>query len=331
MRARFAAGLAALAIVVFAAPARADRVAEAEDLFRRGKALMSEGKNAEACPLLQESQKLDPGTGTLLNLALCHEATGKIATAWGEFRAVEQQSRAQVPPRQDRIDLAREHANKLEPRLSRLKIVVPADARAPGLVVKIDGEEKGEPSWSGVPVDPGTHHVEHAATGKKPRRHDVKIDDEASVATVTLARLEDAPVAAAPKGTGAELEEVERYAAARARRTTGFVIGGIGLVTLGAGLVFGVLAISADQDAKDQCASTCYRGEGPANASDQATDRAFVFANVANVTVPLGLIATGIGTYLVLTAGPTERASSKLSVAPMVSPNVQGAALTGRF
>lgn len=335
---RCPAALLACAVLVVAAPARADRVAEAEDLFRRGKAMMNDGKNAEACPLLQESQKLDPATGTLLNLALCHEAVGKIATAWGEFRAVEQQSRAQG--RQDRIDLAREHANKLEPRLSRLKIVVPPEARTPGLVVKVDGDEKGEPSWSGVPVDPGTHHVEHGATGKKPRRHDIKVDDEASVATVTLARLEDAPIAVAPKG-GTDLEEVERYAAARARRTTGFVVGGIGLATMTAGLVFGVLAISADQDAQDQCATTCFRGEGPATASNQATDRAFVFANVANVLVPLGLVATGIGTYLVLTAGPTERKSSanalrdprreNLSVTPLVGPGVQGAALTGRF
>ena len=320
-----------LALVVsllsFAAPARADKIAEAEDLFRRAKALMAQGKYEDACPMLVESYRSDPATGTLLNLALCNEHIGKSASAWGEFRMVEQESRAATPPREDRMTLAREHAEKLEPRLSRIKVNVPPAARAPGLVVKVDGEEKGEPLWSaGIVVDPGTRIIETSAPHKRTATLRVKIDDEGMVQTVTLVPLEDAPVEVVAQGaSAADLARVEEYAASRARRTTGYVIGGIGLVIAGTGAAFGVAAIVNNNEAK-HCGTPCYRGESGALASAQATDRALIFANIANVMVPLGVVAAGIGSYLLLTSD-----QRKVSVAPSVSPRAASLDLSAQW
>src|SRR5262249_43791974 len=134
--------------------------------------------------------RLDPQTGTLLNLALCHEATGKIAAAWGEFLAVEQQALAAHPPREDRATLAREHAANLGPRLSRIRIVVPTAARASGMVIRVDGEEKGEPAWAaGITVDVGTHEVEMSAPRKKARAYKVRVDDEGAISSMTVEPL----------------------------------------------------------------------------------------------------------------------------------------------
>lgn len=345
---RAASAAVALALFLGAVPARADKIAEAEDLFRRAKALMNDKRYDEACPMLAESYRSDPALGTLLNLALCHEQIGKTATAWGEFRSAEQQARSAVPPRPDRVDLAREHAEKLEPRLSRIRIVVPSEARAPGLVLEVDGEAKGEPLWSGIPVDPGTRVVEARATGKKPVVIKVKIDDEGVLRTVTIPVLADAPVATAtPGAAGPDLRELEEYASNRARRTTGFVIGGFGLATLAAGAAFGVAAIVNDNEAKE-CGSPCYEGTPEGQASDRATDRALVFANIANVTVPLGIIGTAVGAFLVLGAGPSSRPAgaggglsrpaaraggARASVAPALAPAAvrggAGLSLTG--
>jgi hypothetical protein len=209
---------------------------------------LSLGLTALACQLVAGIERV---RGTLLNLALCHEHIGKTASAWGEFRAVEQQERALPAPNESRVQLAREHAEKLQPRLSRLRIIVPPDARAPGLVVKVDGEPKSEPLWAGVPVDPGTRSVEASATNKKPVAVQVKVDDEGITVPVTIPALADAPaaLAAAPGSSAADLDAAEEYASNRARRTTGFVIGGIGLVTLAAGGAFGVGAIIIDNEA----------------------------------------------------------------------------------
>ncbi len=305
--------------------ARADRITDAEDLFRRAKALVAQNKHEDACPLLAESYRLDPGMGTLLNLALCHEQVGKTASAWGEFRAVEQQARAATPPNESRAKLAREHADKLQPRLSRIRLLVPAAARAAGLLIKVDGEEKAEALWSaGITVDPGTRIVEASAPHKKTATTKVKIDDEGIVQNVALAPLDDAPtlLAPAPVAKGADLQSVEEYASNRARRTTGFVLGGLGLATLATGGVFAVLAILNDNEAK-KCAP-CVRGTSEAASSGQATDRALVFANVANVTLPLGLIGAVAGAYLVLSAGP----STKIAILPVTTKTQAGVSMS---
>jgi hypothetical protein len=323
----FLCGAVLVTAATVATSAHAD-IKDAEELFRQGKGEMAKGNYDRACPMFAESYKQDPAMGTLLNLALCHEAIGRIASAWGEWRAVEQQARAAVPPREDRITMAKEHAEKLEPRLSRIRLLVPPEARVDGLEVKVDGEAKGEPLWGGIPVDPGTRKIVASAPGKKPVSLDVKVDDEGVVVPVTLPKLADAPVSSGTRGSGGdvgvEIAKVEEYAANRARRTTGFVIGGIGIVTLAVGAAFGIGAIINDGQAKDACPAPCIENSPQAGDADQKTDRAFVFANIANVTIPLGILATGIGAYLVLTAGPTE----KVAIAPFGSSHARGAALT---
>jgi hypothetical protein len=312
-------------VLLFAGHARADNIADAEDLFRRAKALIAQNRHDEACPLLKESYRLDPGMGTLLNLALCHEHVGKIASAWGEFRAVEQQARAAVPPNVDRAKLASGHADKLEPRLSRIRLLVPKDARPPGLTIKIDGEEKREPTWGGIPVDPGTHTVESSAPGKKSSTEKVKVDDEGVVVNVAIHPLADIPQEKPPPPARAQttdLEKADEYASNRAQRTTGFVVGGIGLATLATGGVFGVLAIVANSDAK-KCPTPCTVGSQDALDSNSATDRAITFANIANVTIPLGVIGSALGAYLVLTAGSDK--------AVAISPRANGIDVSGRW
>jgi hypothetical protein len=315
-RAHIAFGLALVGLGLTARPAHADKLTDAEELFRRAKALMGEHKEKDACPLFEESQKLDPQMGTLLNIAICHETIGRVASAWGEYRAVEQM--AQVANRQDRVDVAHKAAAKLEGRLPRLKISVAPENKVDGLVVKIDGEAKGEPLWGGVAIDPGVHSVETSAPGKKPN-------------TAPDTGGED------PAEKARRREALEKQIAAnKSRRTKGFIIGGVGVAAMAAGGVFGILAISKNGDAPKSCPSPCINGSEEATSANNDTDRALLFANVANVAIPLGALVTILGGYLILSAGPTSMPTAGLPPDPskstllsrsFVTPSLGGATL----
>ncbi len=296
----------ALALVSHAPVARADRLADAEELFRRARALVVEGKDASACPLFAESYRLDPGVGTLLNLALCHEKIGRVATAWGEFRTVEQLARASNA---SRAELARSKAEALAPRVSRLRI---AGAEGPsGMSLRVDGEERPRGLWAGVPVDAGTHVVEASAPGYETVRVVVKVDDEGVVVDVRVPALAPAPVPEAHAGVDAGQQE--RAESRRARRTGGYITGAAGLSVLAFGSAFGVAALVGDASARDACPAPCGRGTPQAADADRKTQRAEAFANVSNVAISVGVVAVLVGSYLVLTSGsaPSGRAARR--------------------
>lgn len=173
------------------------KTAMAEGLYRQARDLMAAGKLNEACPKFAESQRLDPATGTLLNLAACHERQGKLASAWLEYHDVIVSARRDG--RQDRVDYATERVAALEPRLSRLTLVLAPEADDPSLSFELDGASFGRAAiGTPMPIDPGKHTVRASAPGKKPWQQEITIGAEADQQSLTIPRLEDAPLTAEP-------------------------------------------------------------------------------------------------------------------------------------
>ena len=101
--------------------------AAAEALFREGRRLMEEGNYDEACPKFEASNRLDVAVGTLLNLGVCWEQGGRLASAWATFlEAAALAARTGSPEREQ---LARSRAAELESRLIRVRVIVDSPAR----------------------------------------------------------------------------------------------------------------------------------------------------------------------------------------------------------
>jgi hypothetical protein len=294
--------------------------AEADELFQKGKGALGRQDYPRACQYFQDSQRLDPAIGTLLNLALCQEIVGKFASAWNAFKAVEDEAGAQKPPQFDRVRIAREHADALYPRLSRLRIQVLPSVRVPGLTVSIDGRPIAESFFDlGVPVDGGPHEVVAVAPGRVPYRTRVTTEKEHDVKVIQILPLAVAFVDERKSGS-VDIAHVENLAAARTQRTVGVVVMGIGGAAIITGGVFGTLAILQSSTAA-QCAPCV----SPDPASDarliearDAYNRGIAFANIANVMIPIGAVATIVGGLLFFTAKTPIRTgpASSLYIAP---------------
>lgn len=171
----------------------------AERLFHEGRALVVEGRFAEACPRLEESQRLEPRLGTQLNVAFCQERLGKLATAWRGFQQALQAARASGDRERERF--AQAHVDALAPRVPWLRTRATADANVRRLALQLDGEPLASSAWdTELPVDPGEHTLV--------ARHD---ESEYWRTTVVLRESEHVVVAvpAAPEGAAEGVEGVE--------------------------------------------------------------------------------------------------------------------------
>jgi hypothetical protein len=310
------------ALVVTAAPVRAPAQpntterALATALFNEGRALMAEKRWAEACPKLAESQSLDPGGGTLLNLAICHEEAGETATAWAELN--DALAIALREDRADREDIARAHIAALEPRLARLQVRVKVETAPADLEVTLDGAPLRRVAWgTAVPVNPGAHALIARAAGR------VAWTGSAEAAPGTVVAVDVPVLALAPIRPALPAATTRRPPAERprdpasTRRTIGWVVGGVGLTALLVGAGSGVVAIVEANKAADDCGpETCPKGNALQESKDH-TSTADAAAIVANITIPAGAAVTALGVILVLTSPspktrPAVRASAWL-------------------
>lgn len=176
---------------------------QAQSLFEEGRKLLKAGKLAEACAAFDSSQKLDPAIATLLNLADCRERNQQLATAWGTFADANRMARASNNDKLARV--ASNHARKLEPRLSKLTISVPADRQVPDLEVLRNGETVLSASWNhALPIDGGSYTITARAPGRAPWSTTKTIKVESDVQIIEIPKLTEAkpgaPIAAGPAG-----------------------------------------------------------------------------------------------------------------------------------
>lgn len=309
MRARVHLAVGAVTLVTLSSPRAsgsdptpADRRL-ATELFNEGRALLLEKHYAEACPKLQESERLDPGGGTLLNLALCHELEGRSATAWSEFH--EALAAAQHDGREDREIAARSHIAALEPRLARLVILVLPDASVPRLVVRLDGSALGPVAWgAAVPVDPGAHTIVAEAPGHVTWAMELQMEADGGTRIVQVPPLDGIPALQSHRppaviaAAGPSPPATSTVGARQAwQRPSALGLGIAGTAALVVGAFFGIEAGAKWHEAQPYCAAICDSITGY-----NLWRRAHQDATIADILVPTGAVVVGGATALWLIA-----------------------------
>jgi hypothetical protein len=332
----WSSGLGSLGVLFWvssslAEPTASDRVA-ADALFIEARDLMRKGDYTEACPKLRDSQRLDPGVGTLLNLALCYEENGKTASAWSTYQ--EAAAAARAAGHTAREEVARERAKLLEPKLSRLVIASNAQLRDSRLLIEIelDGRALPQTLWdTPLPVDPGKHAITVTARGKRIWLRNVVVESGARLrAEVPPLEAETTMTRAAvvPKEPG---EGTPKQPDRRVRSVAALAIGGAGVIGVAAGGVLGVAAKARYDESEPECGKVCTR------RGQAIRDDAYDTAALSMIAFVAGGAALAGGAVLWFAAAPagTKSAGSapRVGIGVVATPEARPVTVSvvGRF
>lgn len=297
---------------------RASAYAEEEDraelLFREGRALVQQGKTAEACPKFAASQQLDPAVGTLMNLALCYEQIGKTASAWRAYASVV--TEATHSGQTARAEAAQERYRNLEFQLARIR--VESNGIPEGSLFRLDGQpvERAELT-RGIPVDPGFHSVTVEQNSQELWHESVQIGENDRWAVL---RVLPPKAFGGPVGRPSEpvpVPETPRPMApptGKGQRTTGLVVASTGLGAALVGGIFAAMAHSTYQDALAECANVAQCTNPNGLSHRRQADR---FDAVATGLWVGAGVALATGTFIYLSAPKSPRVG--LGLAPSSS------------
>ncbi|HEY1547056.1 MAG TPA: hypothetical protein VGG28_04525 [Kofleriaceae bacterium] len=317
----------AIALVLVANVAFADKTNKADELFKRAKKLLGEHKYAEACAKFEDSYQLDPGIGGELNVGRCYEEWGKLARAYHAYVEAERQAKAANDARQNKIH---ELVTAIEPTVPRLQIHVPPGADTTGLSVSIDGQPVPTSDLETAQlVDPGPKQVDYTAAGVKKQK--LVPVERGSTAEVTLdLPAKKADVAADKPEPPERQDKPEPKSAAvehpgHGQRIAGIAVGAVGVVGVG---VASYLALSARSSYNDALTNDCM---GMKTACDPdgltATHDARSRANIATVVGAVGIAAIAGGIVLYVLAPDASSSEHAFYLAPTSN----GIAFGGRY
>jgi hypothetical protein len=283
----------------------------AEQLYRDGQQLIATGKTHEACLKFAESHRAEPALGTLVALAACHEREQKFASAWAEFKEASELAEKQKDAL--RADFARTRAAAVEKRVYRVRvelIAVPA-----GVSMKLGDKEYGEGAFgSWIPLDPGQYTLSVSAPGRKTwlRALDVAATGKQERIEVTLPLEETSADSAGSSRAQPRTQTQDDVDEGAGRRITGFAVGGAGLLL---GITAAVLEVSAasksSQAVSDARAASDAGNAARYDAASNDRSDALGLQTIALVAGGIGIVAIGVGAYLLLTS-PSSKASGRV-------------------
>jgi len=305
-------GLSGLGPRAHADPAPDPKIEKADQLFAEGKALL-DSNLLEACEKFEASLRENPAAiGTLLNVALCDEKLGKVASAVARFS--EARVRGKEQGLLEHIRAAEEHIAALTPSVPHLTIKL--TEKLPETKILLDDKLLALDAIANVPVDPGEQVIVVSAPARLPYR-----------AKVVIGKGEHQDVVVPPLAKSVTIKSSQ------------LLIGQIATIAggaaAGAGIGIGLYArhLYRQQFDDGRCTSDPMGGHCSAEGQKQ-TNRAHTLGNVGTVVGVAGVLVGGVGAYFWFRSPkstPNDAGDKKLAVVPEITPDGLGVLAIGRF
>jgi hypothetical protein len=330
----------AVAIAVTGGAAHAQKKVEATAAFQKGQQLKKEGKTAQACAAFAQSMAFDAQFGTQYNLALCYLDLGRTASAWAELNELGNKDTNE----KRRADAAK-RAKELEGKLTRVSIALAEQPE--GLVVLRDEVDVTVLIGSAFAVDPGPHVFTARADGRREWSAKFEITGAGKTINVEIPKLEPETVVSPGTGRddpdpdpgtggtggtgnvvgpgGTDPVDTGPPSPGRTRRIIALVLGGAGVVGLGAGAFYGRKAMSKADEARDVCGGELDPCFGDADYAEELVEDGRGFATISNIGFIGGgaLLAAGVVLYLTAPSG--------VSAAPIATGDTLGMVVSAPF
>jgi hypothetical protein len=294
----------------------------AQSLFEDGRRLMAAGEHAAACAKFEESNRLDPSAGTLLNLGKCHEALGRIASAWASYERAMVVGRAKGQTRH--VEAAERFAAEIEPHVP--KLVITTRREIAGLkVYRGETEIAAAARATPIAIDPGTYQLRAEAPGHEPWSRSVVVERDAKV-TVEVPSLTPTAVAPPspppPKPQAPTEPRMELVIA-------GAVAGGVGLIGLAVGAGLGAATLNDADEAREDdelCPDDRCTEAGWAHVQEAETK-----ATASTALIVTGSVLVAGGAVLGVLGFVLEAPPGDVAISPLLSPAFAGVVIEGRL
>jgi len=332
--------LVALSVLAVAPTARAQDEPDpaAAELFRQGRDLIKKGDWKAGCEKLDASMQRYASVSTLLNLALCRQEEGRVATAAAMVQQALVLNRDTAgKQRRDRLQASGEEMlAKLEPRISRLRVMV---------VPAVEGARASEagrnlPLDTSVPLDPGNHELLLSAPGRPDTKRQVSLREgetlsiEMSVPSATASS--DAPQADPSRATNILKSPPPEVSDDANIPVWVWISGGGGLALSGVAIGFGVDALAAADRLEERCGNDLACDEDPTFDPEPDNDRKNRGLGLAigfGIGGTAGIVAAiiGLATSREAPSATSKSRPASLGVSVWGSPDGAGAFVSGRF
>jgi hypothetical protein len=322
----------------------ATETAAARTLAVEGLKLAQAGKCDEAVPKLEHAEKLHHSAIVLSRLGECNVSLGKLVEGTEQLRKVLREPLPANPT--PALSKAYEHAQSAldtaKPRIGAITVSLGKAAPA-DLHLTVDGQAvPASLVDTELPADPGEHTVEASAPGflkasahvslssadKKTVSLKLEVDPNAPAVVPhasdapTTSEVASPPNVGAPAADGSSASPPEPHSAPS--HAAAYVAWGMGVVGVGVGSAFGLIAMKDKHDIVARCGSNSCTPD-----SSGSLDSAKRSGNISTIAFGIGGAGLILGTVLYFTVGGNSQQTGAVAPARRFAGLTHGRALIG--